>query len=180
MSENSNTMPVWWAGALVLAIAAVVSIVLLSGDEDDTPEQSVGTEGVSCSEDARACPGYRSEGDEVAKRVEIYNKVTRGLEVRDDKPAYLSLEPVNECKDKGCALENTDMKTGVAVNAVCQTLAPEATTNGDNTTPADDANPELATSNLWYGIRWPDGRFGYLSEVWIHPDFRGGLDLPQC
>ena len=44
----------------------------------------------------------------------------------------------------------------------------------------DDGNPGLFESTRWYGIQLPDGRFGYISEVWIRDADRGGLDLPHC
>lgn len=117
---------------------------------------------------------------EVTRSIQIYNKVTGGMQMREDSPAYLSSVPANFCKPAGCMLDGTDLLvTGGRVTAVCQTLAAR-TTNGDDTTLADDSNPELFESRLWYGIRWTDGRFGFLSEAWVHPDHRGGLDLPLC
>ena len=52
--------------------------------------------------------------------------------------------------------------------------------NSQDNSSIDDTNPGLYTSTLWYGITWPDGRFGYISEVWIDPADRGGLGLPTC
>ncbi len=98
----------------------------------------------------------------------------------EDSVAFLSSKPANYCRRDGCVLDGTDvLSTGDSVTAVCQTLAARST-NGDDTTTADDQNPELFESRLWYGIRWPDGRLGFFPEVWVHPDHRGGLDLPLC
>jgi hypothetical protein len=63
--------------------------------------------------------------------------------------------------------------------AVCQTTG-ERTTNGHDTNPSDDANPELFSSNRYYGVRLTNGVFGYVSEVWIRAADRGGLGLPGC
>lgn len=99
--------------------------------------------------------------------------------MREDTPAYLSSATHNYCKRYECALAGTDMPTGTALVAVCQ-IRGDRTTNGQDDNSIDDANPGLYTSNLWYGIRWPDGRLGFLSEVWINAGDRGGLGLPSC
>jgi len=115
-----------------------------------------------------------------AKVITVYNKVTNGAaDMREDKPAYLSTLTQNYCKMFGCNLPSTDMLSGAKINAVCQTPGAR-TTNGEDGSAEDDANPNLYESTLWYGIRWPDGRFGYISEVWIQARYRGGLGLPQC
>ena len=54
------------------------------------------------------------------------------------------------------------------------------TTNGNDSDPADDHNPELFTSTRWYGSQLPDGVLAYLAEAWISPADRGGLDQPRC
>ena len=41
-------------------------------------------------------------------------------------------------------------------------------------------NPHRAHSTLWYRARFPDGRAGFLSEVYVDPASRGGLGLPDC
>lgn len=110
----------------------------------------------------------------------IYNKVTDGASrTREDTPAYLSEIPANFCKRDGCAVDGTDMRTGDRAFAVCQTVG-DFNTNGELGNPADDGNPALRESDQWYGIRWPDRRFGYLSEIWVEDAYRGGLGLPKC
>ena len=68
---------------------------------------------------------------------------------------------------------------GDRLPVVCQTTG-ERTTNGNDGDAADDANPLLADSRLWYGARLDDGSIGYLSEIWLSPIDRGGLGLPRC
>ena len=99
--------------------------------------------------------------------------------MREDSPGYLSTVTENYCKRNGCALPGTDMGTGARITAICQTTGAR-TTNGQDNSAVDDANPELYTTTRWYGIRWSDGRFGYLSEAWIAASDRGGLGLRQC
>lgn len=112
--------------------------------------------------------------------VVVLNQVTNGpTQMREDVPAYLSTVPRNYCKRDGCALGGTDMGTGAYLTAVCQTGGVR-TTNGWDANPSDDGNPGLFESTRWYLIRWGDGRAGYLSEVWLYPQFRGGLGLPGC
>ncbi|MET9632184.1 hypothetical protein ABZX92_32455 [Lentzea sp. NPDC006480] len=112
--------------------------------------------------------------------ITVYNKVTNGpTEIREDKAAYLSTVTKNFCKRDGCALPSTDVATGARITAVCQTTGLR-TTNGNDSDAGDNANPHLFESARWYGIAWPDGRFGYISEVWIDPTDRGGAGLRGC
>jgi hypothetical protein len=110
----------------------------------------------------------------------VHNVVTDGATaVREDTAAYLSARPEIYCKSRGCALDGPNLHTSDRLTVVCQ-VAGDRTTNGDDSTTVDDANPHLYTSTLWYGARLSDGRLGYLSEVWVADDDRGGLDLPRC
>lgn len=114
------------------------------------------------------------------REVVVYNQVTNGATaMREDTPAYLSTITANYCKSNGCALPGTDMGTGAHIVAVCQTFG-NRTTNGQDNSTIDDANPGLYTSTRWYRIRWGDGRTGYISEVWINPAYRGGYGLRSC
>jgi hypothetical protein len=72
-----------------------------------------------------------------------------------------------------------DLVTGDRLDVVCQTTG-ERTTNGHDGEPADDTNPILHKSRLWYGAQLGDGSLGYLSETWLDPLDRGGLGLPRC
>ncbi len=111
----------------------------------------------------------------------IDNRVTNGAtQMREDTPAYLSTVTHNFCKSDGCMLANTDvLDSGDRVNAYCQTSG-DRTTNGQDNSSIDDQNPALFESRRWYGIRWADGRTGYISEVWIAAGDRGGVGLPAC
>lgn len=100
------------------------------------------------------------------------------LQIREDQPGYLSSRPENYCKRDGCMVRGTDvLRTGAIVMATCQTLGAR-TTNGEDANPVDDADPERYESRPWYGVRWTEGRFGFLSEVWVHPDDRGASVCP--
>ncbi len=113
------------------------------------------------------------------RAVTVFNQVTNGMGMREDTPAYLSKVTQNYCRTNGCMVPDTFVGTGVRLTAVCQTTGAR-TTNGNDHDPADDANPQRFESTRWYGIRWPDGRFGYISEVWIDAADRGGLGLRAC
>jgi hypothetical protein len=99
--------------------------------------------------------------------------------MREDNPAYLSVATRNYCKRDGCALGSTDFGSGAVVTAECTVLG-DRTTNGQDNSAVDDGNPGLYQSTRWYGIRWGDGRFGYVSEVWIASQDRGGVGLRNC
>ncbi|MDO9352435.1 MAG: hypothetical protein Q7T55_01985 [Solirubrobacteraceae bacterium] len=111
--------------------------------------------------------------------ITVDNRVTNGAGMREDTPAYLSSATRNFCKRNGCALGGTDMGSGAVIAAECTVLG-DRTTNGQDNSSVDDGNPGLFTSTRWYGIRWGDGRFGYLSEVWVVAANRGGLGLRAC
>lgn len=114
------------------------------------------------------------------RQITVDNRVTNGAtQMREDTPAYLSTVTHNYCKRDGCALSGTDVGSGNTLTAEC-TLAGDRTTNGQDNSSIDDSNPGLYSSTRWYGIRWGDGRFGYISEVWIASQFRGGLSLRVC
>ena len=118
--------------------------------------------------------------DEDSVTVTVQNLVTAGAENSvEDTPAYLSTVPQNYCRPQGCDVPGTDLSTGDHLEVVCQTTG-ERTTNGNDGDPADDTNPLLDDSRLWYGARLDDGSIGYLSEIWLDPLDRGGLGLPRC
>ncbi len=125
-------------------------------------------------------PRSSAPGSPADRVLTVFDKVTNGAtQVREDTPAYLSTITRNRCRQDGCMLAGTEVSTGARLSAECQVQGTR-TTNGEDRSAVDDGNPQLAQSTLWYGIRWPDGRFGYISEVWISPAERGGLGLPQC
>lgn len=114
------------------------------------------------------------------RTIVVDNRVTNGSsQMREDTPAYLSTMTKNFCKRDGCALGGTDVGSGATLTAEC-TLLGDRTTNGQDNSSIDDGNPGLYSSTRWYGIRWGDGRFGYISEVWIASQHRGGLGLRAC
>lgn len=112
--------------------------------------------------------------------ITVDNRVTNGAtQMREDTPAYLSTVTRNFCKRDGCALSGTDVGSGAVLTAEC-TVFGDRTTNGQDGSTIDDGNPGLYSSTRWYGIRWGDTRFGYISEVWITAGNRGGMGLRNC
>lgn len=119
-------------------------------------------------------------GASATRQIAVDNRVTNGAaQMRQDTPAYLSTVTRNFCKRDGCALLGTDVGSGAVLTAECTVLG-DRTTNGQDNSTIDDGNPGLYSSTRWYGIRWGDGRFGYISEVWIAAQYRGGLGLRAC
>lgn len=71
------------------------------------------------------------------------------------------------------------MKSGAILSVTCWREGAEVTNK--NTTSSDiEKNPHGATSKLWYWGVWPDERAGYISEVYVEPQYRGGMGLPAC
>jgi hypothetical protein len=123
-----------------------------------------------------------SGGSSDARRViTIDNRVTDGAGMREDAtPVSLGSQPWASCSRRGCAISDTDRRSGDTYDAaVCQTTG-DRVTNGQDANPADDANPSRFESTRHYGVRLPDGTFGYVSETWVRPEDRGGLGLPVC
>jgi hypothetical protein len=140
------------------------------GDNNSTPPQQGDTSTNPPSSPPPAAPAQRL--------VTISNQVTNGGSMREDPtPAYLSTVTHNRCRANGCMLAGTDMNSGSRLTVTCQTVG-DRTTNGNDSDPADDGNPGRFESTRWYGARWSDGRFGFISEVWVAD--RGGLGLPTC
>jgi hypothetical protein len=109
----------------------------------------------------------------------VSNRVTDGAtRMREDStPIYLSSRTQPFCVRYGCKLDGTEMGSGARVVAECWTTG-ERMTNGQDNSTIDDSNPGLVTSSTWYGVRWPDGRRGFIAEIWI--ENRGTHALPNC
>jgi hypothetical protein len=115
------------------------------------------------------------------KIITVDNRTTNGMSMRQDSvPLRLTTQPRTFCTRDGCNINGTERITGDTYDAaVCQTTGARFT-NGNDSDPADDANPERFESTRYYGVRLSDGTFGYTSEVWIRAADRGGLGLPAC
>jgi hypothetical protein len=123
-------------------------------------------------------------GDEVSKSavITVQNMVAAGAHGWTEDasgPAYLSTHPVARCASLGCKIFGTEMSTGASLTAVCHVQG-QKMTNADEGSPGIDKNPDVVRSALWYGVRRPDGSLGYISEVYIESEDRGGLGLPEC
>lgn len=110
----------------------------------------------------------------------IDNRVTDGAGMREDTPTYLSTQTKPYCRKNGCAVANTDRKSGDTYESAICTVVGERITNGQDGSNVDDGNPGLYTSSRWYGVRLADGTTGFISEVWVQAADRGGLGLPAC
>lgn len=117
----------------------------------------------------------------VSKVITVDNRVTNGTGMREDStPARLTTKPWTYCGSRGCNINGTERSSGgTYAAAICQTTG-ERTTNGHDSDPADDNNPERFESTRYYGVRLSNGTFGYVSEVWIRAADRGGLALRAC
>jgi hypothetical protein len=71
------------------------------------------------------------------------------------------------------------MASGALLAAACQTTGNEMV-NYNLDSAASRSNPHRVRSNLWYRVTLPDGRSGYLAEIYVAPRDRGGLGLAVC
>jgi hypothetical protein len=109
----------------------------------------------------------------------IDTRTTSGSHVDQQYQAYLSTETLNRCRGLGCAVPGSTLVTGDRVTLTCLTHG-ERVTNGNDASPLDDSNELLAESSWWFGAVDTEGRWGFIAEVWVHPDDRGGGGLPFC
>jgi hypothetical protein len=111
----------------------------------------------------------------------VQNKVALGASqlIDGDTPAYLSTQPIPFCENKGCKIPGTELMSGALLVAVCHVDGIEMF-NYNLDSSESKQNPNRADSKLWYRAVFPDGRSGYISEVYIAPADRGGKGLPQC
>lgn len=123
--------------------------------------------------------GDGSAGSVEGRPALIDTRTTSGPHVDQQYQAYLSTEPRNRCRGLGCAVPGSTLVTGDRVTLTCLTHG-ERATNGNDASPLDDANELLATSSWWFGAVDAEGRWGFIAEVWVHPDDRGGGGLPFC
>jgi hypothetical protein len=154
--------PAAWLGAAVAAVAVLAIVLAVVG--------AFGGGSPALTAHARA---LRAHG----RILTVSNLVTSGTHMTEDRdPAVLSGKPSPTC----CAVKDTARRTGDHYDAaVCQTKG-VYDTNGNDNSSLDDRDPDLAQSDLYYGVLLPDGRFGFTSDVWVVKSQRGGLGLPEC
>lgn len=113
--------------------------------------------------------------------ITVQNKVALGANqlIEDTTPAYLSSKPVPFCSRLGCELPGTKVSSGALLVAICHVRGTDMF-NYNLDSLESKANPNRADSALWYKVVLPDRRSGYISEVYITPNDRGGLGLPAC
>lgn len=124
-----------------------------------------------------------SSGPAGMRAIEVQNKVALGPSslVEDKTPAYLSTMPLAYCAsaDRSCKVAGTEMGSGARLVADC-VVRGQQMWNYNLAEAAAADNPERSGSDLWYRATFPDGRVGYLSEVYLTPASRGGLGLDGC
>ncbi|MDT7744368.1 MAG: hypothetical protein QOE59_3446 [Actinomycetota bacterium] len=120
---------------------------------------------------------------QTVEAIVVQNKVALGPDrlEEDRTPAYLSTEALAYCAapSHSCKVPGTEMVSGAAVVANCWTQG-QMMWNWDLSDPTAQSNPSRVRSDLWYRASFPDGRTGYLSEVYVVRGDRGGRGLPRC
>lgn len=136
---------------------------------------------------ALAVVGFSSWIDDPVSRpsgvvLRVDNRITSGMQVQEDPNRVpLSTRPVPNCGSRGCEVKDSptwESKQQID-RAVCQQRG-ERITNGHDASEADDKNPLLDASSLYYGVVLKDDTRGYIAEVWVAREQRGGLGLPPC
>lgn len=113
------------------------------------------------------------------RQVVIQNMVLNGPSgmIEGNPQIYFSTEMRPTCRLNGCMMPDSFMGSGTVITVDYYSFGQQIT-NSNLHDPSDDANPDLATSTRWYHGSW-NGKSGWINEVWIRADGRGGLGLPQ-
>ncbi len=112
----------------------------------------------------------------------VSNKVAVGQDalIEDSTPVYLSRTPVPYCAARKCKVPGTEMWSGAFMNVTC-VISGAWMTNYNLDAPESKINPHRYASSLWYkGSISGSDKTGFLSEVYIAAEYRGGLGLPVC
>ncbi|OLZ51151.1 hypothetical protein BS329_18090 [Amycolatopsis coloradensis] len=111
----------------------------------------------------------------------VQNKIAlgpRGL-VEDSTSAYLSKRTIARCGAYGCKIDGTEFWSGAVLAVRCYARG-TLMHNFDLTQSGARQNPDAVESDIWYRTAMPDGRTGWLSEIYVEPANRGGMGLPVC
>lgn len=96
-------------------------------------------------------------------------------------PVSLSTRPVAGCeRDPECRVPGVELWEGDLLAVSCH--GPGDMMKGWNVGfygPRSEQDPRNQQSNGWYGAM-VNGKFGYLPEVYVMPEYRGGLGLELC
>jgi hypothetical protein len=112
----------------------------------------------------------------------VYHSSPRPVEIHsaDSAPVRLATRPAGGCVDRGCALPERAWPGEYWV-ASCYVVGEMMTdANPDRVDGSREQNRKDYRSDGWYGLPLYDGRLGYLAEVNVTPEYRGGLNLPAC
>ncbi|MFI5937581.1 helix-turn-helix domain-containing protein [Actinoplanes sp. NPDC051494] len=112
----------------------------------------------------------------------VQNKIAVGpADLLEDPsgPAYLSGRTESFCAARGCKVRGTELDSGAVVAVTCRTDGEPMVNYNADSVPVQD-NPGRIRSVLWYRVVFPDGRSGFLSEVYVAPEYRGGMGLGTC
>jgi hypothetical protein len=161
--SSKRHLLIWLTGSVLVVAAVVVLATMFPGTRDQETQSPSTTPQPS---------------GPVA--VKVQNKVAIGTELLEDfTPAYLSSKPIPFCGREGCKIEDTEMSSGAVLAVDCYVMGTELS-NADLTSPGIEHNRHKHTSALWYRAVLPGDKTGYISEVYVAPEHRGGLGLPKC
>jgi transcriptional regulator with XRE-family HTH domain len=129
--------------------------------------------------DGRSSSAFNAAGTPVTVVVQNMIAVGSTSLIEDRSPAYLSSRTQPFCADRSCKISGTDMWTGATLKALCHEHGTRLT-NYNVDAPESRKNPNRSESNLWYYAETATGERGYISEVYLAPQFRGGSGLSAC
>jgi hypothetical protein len=109
----------------------------------------------------------------------VQNKIAVGPSelIEDATPAYLSTEKIPFAARHNRKVDGTEMWSGEVLRATYQSQGSRLT-NYNVDSVIVQRNPHRCASSLWYFVELPNDKSGYLSEVYVVADCRGGMGLP--
>lgn len=96
----------------------------------------------------------------------------------EDRPLYLSSRLIRRCRENGCQVGTVLIPDHTLLTATCFAIG-STMTNLDLTRLSARQNPQRVSSDVWYQVSY-GGLTGFVAEVYLTPDSRGGMHLRPC
>jgi hypothetical protein len=111
----------------------------------------------------------------------VQNKIAAGPAelIEDATPAYLSTKKIPYGARHGCKVPGSEMWSGEVLRATHQSKGARMT-NYNLDSLVVQRNPHRWAPEISYLAERSDGKVGYLSEVYVAEEYRGGMGLPYC
>jgi hypothetical protein len=186
VSASHEAVRSWLTGSTLPSRHEVVALVAALGGGADQRDQALRAREMAESEFRERRASHKRE-QATAGRVPpspglliVQNKIAAGSSelIEDATPVYLSSKKIPFAARHGCKVPGTEMWSGEMLRASYQSRGSRLT-NYNLDSNVVRRNPHRCASDLWYFAELSDGTSGYLSEVYVVDECRGGMGLPS-